>query len=73
MGPFENIWIQPAAGDAGGALGAALVGWYNYFGNPRKADNINDSQKGSYLGPEFNDEEILTFLKMKELSYVEVN
>jgi carbamoyltransferase len=72
-GPFENIWIQPAAGDAGGALGAALVGWYNYFGNPRTADNQNDSQKGSYLGPEFNDEDILAFLKMKELPYTRLS
>ena len=68
-GPFENIWIQPAAGDAGGALGAALVGWYNYFGNLRSADNVNDSQKGSYLGPEFSDDEILSFLNDKEIPY----
>jgi len=69
QGPFENIWIQPAAGDAGGALGAALVGWYNYFGNPRTADNVNDSQKGSYLGPEFSDDEILSFLNDEEIPY----
>jgi len=62
-GPFENIWIQPAAGDAGGALGAALVGWYCYLGNPRMADAKTDSQFGSYLGPDFNDDEILTFLQ----------
>ena len=68
-GPFENIWIQPAAGDAGGALGAALIGWYHYFEKPRKADEKNDSQKGSYLGPEFNDEEILGFINQKEISY----
>lgn len=73
QGPFENIWIQPAAGDAGGALGAALVGWYNYFGNPRSADNVNDSQKGSYLGPEFNDDEILSFLNSKSLPYKKFN
>jgi carbamoyltransferase len=69
QGLFKNIWIQPAAGDAGGALGAALVGWYNYFGNPRTADNINDSQKGSYLGPEFSDDEILSFLNDEEIPY----
>jgi carbamoyltransferase len=69
QGPFENIWIQPAASDAGGALGAALVGWYNYFGNPRTADNVNDSQKGSYLGPEFSDDEILFFLNDEEIPY----
>jgi carbamoyltransferase len=69
QGPFNNIWIQPAAGDAGGALGAALVGWYSYFSNPRTADNINDSQKGSYLGPEFNNDEILSFLNSKGLPF----
>ncbi len=68
-GPFEDIWIQPAAGDAGGALGAALIGWYHYFENPRVADEKNDSQKGSYLGPEFSDEEILNFINRKEISY----
>jgi carbamoyltransferase len=62
-GPFENIWIQPAAGDAGGALGAALVGWYCYFGNQRMADEKTDMQFGSYLGPEFGDDDIQTFIK----------
>jgi carbamoyltransferase len=67
-GPFENIWIQPASGDAGGALGAALVGWYNYFDKPRTIDK-NDSQKGSYLGPEFSNDEILAFLNKKEIPF----
>ena len=49
---FKNIWIQPAAGDAGGALGAALVGWYIYFKNPRDVVK-EDSMSGAYLGPEF--------------------
>jgi len=49
---FENIWIQPAAGDAGGALGAALWGWYQLQNNPRRPKR-EDSQRGSYLGPEF--------------------
>jgi carbamoyltransferase len=61
-GPFEDIWIQPAAGDAGGALGAALIGWYNYLGKSRVADEKKDSQKGSYLGPEFTGEEIHSFI-----------
>jgi carbamoyltransferase len=52
-GPFENIWIQPAAGDAGGALGAALFVWYQMLGNERVADGKKDFQKGSYLGPIF--------------------
>lgn len=62
-GPFENIWIQPAAGDAGGALGAALAGWHCYLGNPRVTDNKTDSQQGSYLGPEFNEHYIQSFIQ----------
>lgn len=57
-GPFESLWIQPAAGDAGGALGAALFGWYQIAGNGRKA-TPGDSMKGSFLGPEFSDAEIV--------------
>jgi len=59
---FDNIWIQPAAGDAGGALGGALFAWYGYLGNKRVADGITDKQKGSYLGPEFKDAEVESFL-----------
>jgi carbamoyltransferase len=66
---FDDIWIQPAAGDAGGALGAALAAWYDYLGNERKADGNTDSQKGSYLGPTFNDKEILEFLEKNNLPY----
>ena len=54
---FDNIWIQPAAGDAGGALGAALALWHLDQGNKRKV-NINDNMKGSYLGPEYAQSEI---------------
>lgn len=57
-GPFKKIWIQPAAGDAGGALGAALSGWYEYFGNSRACESEADQMKGSYLGPAFQDSEI---------------
>ncbi len=71
-GPFENIWIQPASGDAGGALGSALIGWYNYFEKPRKVNPNNDSQKGSYLGPEFSNEDILEFLNQKEINYIKI-
>jgi carbamoyltransferase len=56
-GPFENLWIQPAAGDAGGALGAALWCWYQVMGNPRTPERT-DSQRGSYLGPEFAPPEV---------------
>lgn len=56
-GPFKDVWIQPAAGDAGGALGAALSVWHEYLDNPRKT-KAHDSMKGSYLGPKYSDEEI---------------
>jgi carbamoyltransferase len=61
-GPFENIWIQPAAGDAGGALGAALFAWHVILGNGRNADGVRDSQQGSTLGPAFSEGEIREFL-----------
>ena len=60
-GPFKRIWVQPAAGDAGGALGAALLVWHKCR-QGRRAVNPNDSQKGSYLGPSYSDAEIETFL-----------
>jgi len=56
-GPFKDIWIQPAAGDAGGALGAALVSWHDYHDKPRQV-NVHDSMAGSYLGPRFTNEEV---------------
>jgi len=68
-GPFKDIWIQPAAGDAGGALGAALFTWYQYLGNPRTADNVNDSQGGSFLGPAYNNETIVKFLEDKGVPF----
>jgi carbamoyltransferase len=60
-GPYEDIWIQPAAGDAGGALGAALFVWHQLLGRPRQADG-RDSQKGSFLGPSFSSDEVEKFL-----------
>ncbi|MHC4661427.1 MAG: carbamoyltransferase family protein [Planctomycetota bacterium] len=68
-GAFEDIWIQPAAGDAGGALGGALACWYQFLDNPREADNRNDKQNGSYLGPKFSTEDIEKFLKEKDAPY----
>jgi carbamoyltransferase len=59
-GPFKNIWIQPAAGDAGGALGAALCTWYGYLDKPRVTDERRDSQNASLLGPEFSDDETIS-------------
>jgi len=61
-GPFEEIWIQPAAGDAGGALGAALFVWYQLLDKGREADDAQDRQAGSLLGPRFDDEQIRQFL-----------
>jgi len=61
---FEKIWIQPAAGDAGGALGAALSIWHLHHKNERKVSSGYDSMKGSYLGPEFTDDEIKAELDM---------
>jgi carbamoyltransferase len=58
-GPFENIWIQPAAGDAGGALGAALLGWHHYHKQPRKVSGAGDAQRGSFLGPAYDAAEFL--------------
>ena len=54
---FNNIWVQPAAGDAGGSLGAALALWHIEQNNPRKV-NLDDDMQGSYLGPEYSDQEI---------------
>lgn len=61
-GPFKKIWIQPASGDAGGALGAALLVWHRYLGNKRISDEENDKQKASLLGPHYNDDSIEGFL-----------
>jgi len=60
--PFKDIWIQPASGDAGGALGAALLVWYKYLGNKRLGDGKNDKQKASFLGPCYSDGYIENFL-----------
>ena len=69
-GPFENIWIQPAAGDAGGALGVALFTWYQLLDNPRSPGQF-DSQHGSLLGPRATASEIRTFLDSRGAVYQE--
>ena len=61
-GLFKNLWIQPAAGDAGGSLGSALFGYYHVLNNPRKDPKGHSSQGGSYLGPSFSDQEIEAML-----------
>lgn len=72
-GLFSNIWVQPAAGDAGGALGAALTVWHHYLGKERDADGREDKMAGSYLGPSFDNEEIKTFLNTNEFPYKELD
>ncbi|MGH7597069.1 MAG: carbamoyltransferase family protein [bacterium] len=68
--PFADIWIQPAAGDAGGALGAALYTWHRYLGNQRQVrQDRRDFQRGSYWGPAFGNAEIEAFLQQKKTPY----
>ncbi len=63
-GPFKRLWIQPAAGDAGGALGVALAIYHKVLGNPRHRNGADhDTMQGSYLGPAFSDDEIEAFLR----------
>jgi carbamoyltransferase len=61
-GPFRRLWIQPAAGDAGGAVGVALAIWHKVLGNARRHRSEGDGMQGSYLGPAYSDDEIATFL-----------
>ena len=68
-GPFANVWIQPAAGDAGGALGAALHVWHQVQDNPRTADGRNDTMRGAYLGPAYRDDEIAAWLDHQGYPY----
>lgn len=67
-GPFDSIWIQPAAGDAGGALGAALLVWHHLLGKPRTVQTP-DAQKGSLLGPAFANDDIRLFLDSTGAEY----
>lgn len=71
-GPFRNMWIQPAAGDAGGALGAALCVWYGYLGNKRSPNGRKDSQRNSLLGPAFAREEVIEEVKPFNATYTEL-
>lgn len=72
-GPFDQIWIQPASGDAGGALGAALLGWYQYLEQPRSADGIQDAMQGAYLGPMFDAETIRAALDAEGAVYQQLD
>jgi carbamoyltransferase len=60
-GPFRDVWVQPAAGDAGGALGSALFVWHQLLDRPRRPEG-RDAQQGSFLGPSFSSEEVAAFL-----------
>lgn len=68
-GPFKDIWIQPAAGDAGGALGAALTVWHSYLEKPREANNQDDSMQGAYLGRRYTNDEISAYLDSIDAPY----
>ncbi len=68
-GPFDDLWIQPAAGDAGGALGCALYAWHKYLNQPREPIEERDRQKASLLGPEFSPEKIEVVLKKYSARY----
>jgi len=72
-GIFDNIWIQPAAGDAGGALGAALFTWHQVLGHERQADGVHDAQRGSYLGPDFTRDEIHAYLTKNKIPFTELS
>ncbi len=69
---FDDIWIQPAAGDAGGALGAALYAWHQVIGRPRRVNAALDSMQAARLGPEFSRQQIKQFLDDNKLPYEEM-
>lgn len=71
-GPFENIWIQPAAGDAGGACGCALGSWYEHYENERIV-NFPDSMKNCYLGPQYSESEIESFLNEYKIQHTRLS
>jgi carbamoyltransferase len=68
-GPFKGLWIQPSAGDAGGAVGAALTAWHKLEGNPRVVDGCSDAMQGGFLGPSYSNQQIVQFLKSKDAAY----
>src|SRR5438046_1052769 len=71
-GVFDRIWIQPAAGDAGGALGAALLVWHQCLEKQRRADGGKDFQQGSYLGPGFSRDELKQYLTVQKIPFSEL-
>ena len=71
-GPFDNIWIQPASGDAGSALGAALVTWHQHF-NQTRTPNSRDAMHGTYLGPAFSNQDICNYLESQNIPFQSQN
>jgi carbamoyltransferase len=72
-GPYKGLWIQPSAGDAGGAVGAALTAWHKMEDKPRSVNDLKDSMHGSFLGPSYTNEKIEQFLHTKEAPYERLN
>src|SRR6266496_2238353 len=72
-GPYKRLWIQPSAGDAGGAVGAALTAWHKLENQPRSIDGLKDAMQGSLLGPSYTNEQIEKFLHQKEAPYVRLD
>jgi carbamoyltransferase len=72
-GPFQSIFVAPAAHDAGAALGAALTAWHHVYDKPRVVDGINDSMQGCYLGPQATDDEVEALLKKERCPYVKLS
>ena len=72
-GPFSDIWIQPAAGDAGGALGAAMLAWHQYYQQPRASDEQHDQMQGGYLGPAYSAAEICQLLDSQQIPYQQLS
>lgn len=72
-GPYKNIWIQPAAGDAGGSLGAAMVAWFHYFDGKAKPLTKQDHMSGAYLGPEYSIQQIIEAVEQESLVYDQVS
>lgn len=72
-GPFQGVWIQPAAGDAGGALGAALAVWHQLEDQPRHVNGRSDAMQGSFLGPAYTNADIECFLQDKEARYTHLS
>src|SRR5436189_4502617 len=68
-GPYKGVWIQPAAGDAGGAVGAAMAAWHQFDEQPREMYGFDDAMQGSFLGPGFSNEEIERLFNAQKLPY----